>query len=358
MGIGPHPYGSTQPQELRATGLHATAEPAEQSKTMAAARRLPGQPGHLDAGPLEPLIGSFALYLAAEGKAARTVQGYTSAVRWLAAAYLLAEQGKTRWEQVDAQDVQLWITQLLRRHSSAYASIQFRALRQFFKWRADEDGLPDPMARLRAPKVSMTAVPVFTSVELSELDRACQGRSFAARRDAAILAVFTATGIRLSELAAIRYHSGDPARSDLDLQAREIRIRGKGSKPRTVKIGHQAARSLDRYLRARARHAQDWRPQLWLGVNNRGPLTATGIYQIVARRGRDLPDRGAPRPASRRDRLPAPVPAPLQPHLAGPRRSRTGPDGTQRLDLPADAHPVRRERPRRSRPPQLRPHHG
>ena len=55
---------------------------------------------------------------------------------------------------------------------------------------------------------------------------------------------------------------------------------------RTVKSGHQAARSLDRYLRARARHAQAWRPQLWLGVNSRGPLTATGIYQVVARRGR------------------------------------------------------------------------
>jgi site-specific recombinase XerD len=103
---------------------------------------------------------------------------------------------------------------------------------------------------------------------------------------AAIIAVFTATGIRLSELAGIRYHPGDPARSDLNLQGREIRIRGKGGTARTVKIAHQAARSLDRYLRARNRHAQAWRLQLWLGVNNRGPLTATGIYQIVARRGR------------------------------------------------------------------------
>jgi hypothetical protein len=41
----------------------------------------------------------------------------------------------------------------------------------------------------------VTAIPVFTSVELSELDKAFQGRSFAARRDAAIIAVFTATGI-------------------------------------------------------------------------------------------------------------------------------------------------------------------
>jgi site-specific recombinase XerD len=142
------------------------------------------------------------------------------------------------------------------------------------------------MTRLRAPKVTVTAVPVFTSVELSELDKACQGRSFAARRDAAIIAVFTATGIRLSELTGICCHPGDPARSDLDLHDREIRIRGKGGTARTVKISHQAARSLDRYLRARARHPQSWRPQLWLGVNSRGPLTATGIYQVVACRGR------------------------------------------------------------------------
>ena len=93
-------------------------------------------------------------------------------------------------------------------------------------------------------------------------------------------------GIRLSELAGIRYHPGDPARSDLDLQVREVRIAGKAGKPRTVRIGHQAARSLDRYLRGRARHPQAWRPQLWLGVNSRGPLTPAGIYQIVARRGR------------------------------------------------------------------------
>jgi site-specific recombinase XerD len=175
---------------------------------------------------------------------------------------------------------------LLDRYSSAYASIQFRALRQFFKWRAAEDELPDPMARLRAPMVAVREVPVFTSVELSELQKACQGRSFAARRDAAIIAVLTATGIRLSELAGICCHPGDPARSDLDLHGREIRIRGKGGTARTVKIGHQAARSLDRYLRARARHPQAWRPQLWLGVNGRGPLTAGGIYQAVARRGR------------------------------------------------------------------------
>ena len=73
---------------------------------------------------------------------------------------------------------------------------------------------------------------------------------------------------------------------DVDLWQRELTVRGKGGKDRIVKIGHQAARSLDRYLRARSRHAQAWRPQLWLGASNREPLTAAGIYQMTARRGR------------------------------------------------------------------------
>jgi len=248
--------------------------------------RQPRPPRLLDAGPLGADIDSFRLHLAAEGKSARTVQSYTSAVRWFAAAWLLGRAGKTSWDQVDARDIQQWMVHLLDRYSSAYASIQFRALRQFFKWRAAEEDSPDPMTRLRAPKVAQREVPVFTSGELSELQKACQGRSFAARRDAAIIAVLTATGIRLSELAGICCHPGDPARSDLDLHARQIRIRGKGRTSRTVKIGHQAARSLDRYLRARARHPQAWRSQLWLGVNGRGPLAAGGIYQAVARRGR------------------------------------------------------------------------
>jgi site-specific recombinase XerD len=88
-----------------------------------------------------------------------------------------------------------------------------------------------------------------------------------------------ATGFRLSELAALRC-------GDVDLWQRELTVRGKGGKDRIVKIGHQAARSLDRYLRARSRHAQAWRPQLWLGASNREPLTAAGIYQMTARRGR------------------------------------------------------------------------
>jgi site-specific recombinase XerD len=298
------------------------------------------QPKQLDAGTLQAEISSFALRLAAEGKAAKTIRTYTEAVQWFATARL---PGQASWEQVDSQDIQQWTAWLLDRYSSAYASNQYRALQQFFKWLAAEDGLPDPMARLQPPRVTDKLVPVFTGEELTRLEHACAGRSFAQRRDTAIIAVFKATGIRLAELAGLRYDPGDPRRSDIDLWQREITVRGKGGKDRIVRIGHQTARSLDRYLRARSRHPQAWRPQLWLGAGHPGATD----------RRRDLPDDRPPRPAMQRRRLPAPVPAPLQPHLAGPRRPRGRPDGTQRLDLPADAAPLRCQRPQRPRPPHL-----
>ena len=237
------------------------------------------QPKQLDAGIFQAEINSFALRLAAEGKAAKTIRTYTEAVQWFAAACLHGQVNRGNWEQVTSREIQQWMVWLLGRYSAAYASNQYRALQQFFKWLAAEDQLPDPMARLQPPRVIDKLVPVFTPKELTRLEQACAGRSFAQRRDTAIIAMLTATGIRLSELADLRC-------DDINLWQREITVRGKGGKGRIVKIGHQAARSLDRYLRARSRHAQAWRPQLWLGAGNREPLTAAGIYQMTARRGR------------------------------------------------------------------------
>jgi site-specific recombinase XerD len=154
--------------------------------------------------------------MAAEGKAPKTVRTYTEAVAWFAAAHLITRTSHARWEQVSGHDVQRWLVHLLTRYSDAYASNQFRALQQFFRWLAEEEQLPDPMTRLRAPKVAEKLVPVFTSEELSALEKTCQGRSFAQRRDAAIIAVLTATGIRAGELAGIRYDPHDPHCSDLE----------------------------------------------------------------------------------------------------------------------------------------------
>jgi site-specific recombinase XerD len=265
------------------------------------------RPGQLDAGPFEADVASFRLRLAAENKAAGTIRIYTQAARWFTASHLLAETDKTRWDQVDAPDVWRWVVWLLGRYSEAYAYQQYRSLEQFFRWLAVEEDLPSPMAKLRPPKVTDKPVPFFSSVELSKLGRCCRGNPSEDRRDAAVLAVLLATGIRASELAAIRYCRYNPSRGDVDLEAREIRVRGKGGRERTVRIGHEAARRVDRYLRVRSRHELAYRPELWLGAGRRGPLDrSSGIYPLVV--------------AGRRvwgDLVPAPVPASFQSYLAG-----------------------------------------
>jgi Phage integrase, N-terminal SAM-like domain len=143
--------------------------------TMAAPQPRCRQPRQLDAGDLQPEIGSFGLHLAAEGKAARTVRTYVEAVAWFAAGYLLGEAGLTGWEQAGKHDVQQWMVRLLGRYSAAYASNQFRALQQVFKWLAAEEEIGDPMAGLRPPHVPGRPVPVFAGGDLPRLERACAG---------------------------------------------------------------------------------------------------------------------------------------------------------------------------------------
>jgi len=188
-------------------------------------------PKQLDAGTFQADISSFALRLAAEGKAAKTTRTYTEAVQWFAAARL---PGQASWEQVDSQDIQQWMTWLLDRYSNAYASNQYRALRQFFKWLAAEEQMPDPMSGLQPARATDKLVPVFTREELTRLEHACAGRSFAQRRDTAIVAVLKATGIRLAELAGLRYHPGDPRHRDIDLSRAPLVPITRGSPPASV----------------------------------------------------------------------------------------------------------------------------
>ncbi len=245
-----------------------------------AARAGRGTRRNLSAGPFQPLIDSFELYLLAERKSPKTVRTSPEAAQWFAAEHL-RPAGTTGWHAVRAADVQRWIVSLSARYSGSYASNQFRALQQFFKWHSAEDPdepRPNPMAGLRPPKVDESIVPVFTAAELAALAATCKGGEFKARRDMAIITLFRETGIRLAEMAGLSFE-------DVDLKRREALVTGKGSRQRLVRFGADSALAIDRYRRLRAQHARGYLPQLWLGAGSRGPMTDSGIYQMIERRG-------------------------------------------------------------------------
>jgi site-specific recombinase XerD len=234
----------------------------------------------LEASQFQPMIDSWDLHLRAERKSAKTVRTYLEAAQWFAAGYLIPA-GITGWEDVKAKHVQEWIITLLGRYSDSYANNQFRALQQFFKWHATEDPdepRPNPMASLKPPKIGDKLVPVFTDEELAALLGTCKGGGFQNRRDYAIISMFKDTGARLSELAGL-------ATGDVSPREREAVVTGKGDKQRTIRFTYETARALDRYQRERARHKMAQAGALWLGV--RGPMTASGVYQVIERRGQE-----------------------------------------------------------------------
>jgi len=117
-----HPVTLPYPRKRYFPDTVLMPDTADERKTIAAPLRHPPVPKQLDAGPFEAEVESFRLHLAAEGKAGRTLDTYTGAVRWFAAGHLLRETDKTRWEQVGRQDLQRWTVRLLGEYSTAYAS--------------------------------------------------------------------------------------------------------------------------------------------------------------------------------------------------------------------------------------------
>jgi site-specific recombinase XerD len=225
---------------------------------------------------VQDLYASFLRSLRAENKSPRTVETYGDAVR--AFAGFLADRGMpTTVDAVTREHVEAWIQDLLARWKPATAANRYRALQRYFGYAVEEGEIrASPMANMKPPKIPENPPDVLDDGQLRDLLKACEGRGFDDRRDAAILMTFIDTGARLAEVAGLRV--GDVELDQLTL----LLTHTKGRAPRHVGIGNRTARALDRYLRLRRGHPQAFRDELWLGT--KGPLTASGIRQIARRR--------------------------------------------------------------------------
>ena len=139
----------------------------------------------------------------------------------------------------DTDGVRAFLGELHRRgHSRSSTARRLAALRTFARYLVREEQLPeDPTALVGAPKKEHT---LPAHLELAEMDRLLampDGSTPAGRRDRAILELFYASGLRLSELV-------DVDLEDLNLSGRVVRVRGKGGKERLVPFNQSAAEAL------------------------------------------------------------------------------------------------------------------
>jgi site-specific recombinase XerD len=232
------------------------------------------------AGNLPALNGSFRRTLRAEDKSERTVKSYTEAVRLF--GDFLAERGHPlAVEAITRDDVRAFIADQLERWRPLTALNRYRGLQAFFKWAVAEDELDaSPMAGMNPPQIPDEPPSVLTDEELRRLLKACEGRDFTDRRDAAIIRLFLDTGVRVAEAAGIMLPG------DLDLDDQVVIVLGKGRRPRAVPFGRKTALALDRYLRMRANHSFAHLPNLWLG--RAGAMTPSGLLAQLQHLPRDL----------------------------------------------------------------------
>ena len=228
-------------------------------------------------------VASWLRHLRAENLSPATIVTYTQSVARLA-EFLEANGMPLDVAAIRREHVESFMEDLLERFRPATAANRYSGLQPFFKWLVDEGEIREsPMARMRKPKVPEAPPPILTEDELRQLLKAIAGKGFDDRRDEAIVRLFIGTGARLSELANLRWNPADPIHNDVDLDAGLVRVLGKGRRERTVYVGNEATRALDRYIRARSKHRAVALPWLWLGP--KGRFTSTGIGQMIKRRG-------------------------------------------------------------------------
>ena len=209
-----------------------------------------------------------------------TLESYARDLARLAA---FAETRGTGVEALDRRDLEAFVrAQMTEGLAPRSVARLVACVRGFYKFVTIEQKLPRNAADdLRAPR-AWAALPKFLGME--EVDRLlAQPDTSAPRglRDKALIEVLYATGLRVSELVALRA-------GDLNLEEGYLTCIGKGDKQRMVPLGSDAVDWVRRYVR-------DGRPALlkrktspWLFVNARdgGPLSRVGFWKVLKAYGK------------------------------------------------------------------------
>ena len=176
--------------------------------------------------------------------------------------------------------------------SRSSAARHLATLRAFAKYLMHEERLDaDPTALVGSPRRDQTLPAHLGAADMDKLLQAPDASTPAGRRDRAILELFYASGLRLSELCAIDL-------PDLSLNQRAVRVFGKGSKERLVPFNgatEQAIRAMladhrerqESEARGRKAGSGRGRPRDPLFLNLRGGrLTTRSVDRIVRRYAR------------------------------------------------------------------------
>ncbi len=222
------------------------------------------------------LIDRFLSHLLIErGLSKATLEAYS---RDLLAYADFAERSGARSASVD--DAALILKHLIQlRNDGLGARSRARHLvsvRGFYRYLTREGLLAvDPSALIDMPKTSLKLPDVLTVEEVRRLLNAPNSARASGVRDAAMLEMLYAAGLRVSELVGLKVQ-------DVHLDGGFVRVLGKGSKERVVPIGQYARDKVIVYLeQARLRLARGAQSRYLFLARAGRPMTRQGFWKLL-----------------------------------------------------------------------------
>ena len=243
---------------------------------------------------LRSLVKGFVLTKRTEGKSPRTVEDYDENLRrflWYADRQGWSDDIRflTEWQIRDflgyvGTETNRWglegngseTSQCRASHTTLHH--YWVTLSNFFNWLVKEGFVAEsPAARIRVAKPKPKVVIPYGGDEIGRMLAVCDydyehNARFVGSRNRAMVLVLLDTGVRLSELVNIKVR-------DINNDTGHIRVLGKGSKERVVRIGKAAQKALWRHLTCRGHNAVE---ALWLTEEGR-PLHNTGVQSLIKR---------------------------------------------------------------------------
>lgn len=219
-------------------------------------------------------VKNFFVYLKNErGLSARTLTAYQRDLE-LFMQFLETEE-IDRPEQITQHHIRAFIAQR-HRQGLGGKSLQrlLSAIRSLFRWMLRE-GLAEhnPATPVRAPKSPRHLPATMDADSIGQLlEIKCD--TPLAIRDKAIMELFYSSGLRLSELATLRWEQ-------LDLASGMVTVTGKGNRTRMVPVGRKASEALLEWRKVRGEFTSFEQPFVF--VSQRGNPIATRTIQARIR---------------------------------------------------------------------------
>ena len=226
----------------------------------------------------DTLIDRFLNYLLVEkGLAKRTLEAYSHDI--IRYRNFLTESKSSAFSEEDTPLILKHL--ILLRKSGLAARSRARhlvAIRGFYRFLVQEKILRNDPARLiDLPKTGLKLPVVLSKAEIELLINAPNSDKPLGIRDAAMLELLYAAGLRVSELINLKLQ-------DINLEAGFVRVFGKGSKERIVPIGVPAKEKINHYLKTvrSERAKQTASPYLFVARAGK-PMTRQGFWKLIRR---------------------------------------------------------------------------